>query len=125
MSEPELPVLDERTLDELVMTTGDDPAFVRELVETYLGDTPGLMEAIGLAVEADDAATLVRPAHTLKSSSATVGALRLSAVARELEFAGRAGTLEPSARALLDTARHEWTAVSEAFAAWLSSEGAA
>jgi HPt (histidine-containing phosphotransfer) domain-containing protein len=125
MSEPELPVLDEPTLDELVMTTGDDPSFVRELVETYLSDTPALMEAIGSAVEADDAASLVRPAHTLKSSSATVGALRLSAVARELEMAGRTGTLEPEVRAMLDTARHEWSAASEAFGAWLARQGQA
>lgn len=125
MSEPELPVLDEATLGDLVMTTGDDPAFVRELVETYLHDTPELMEAIGAAVETDDAAALVRPAHTLKSSSATVGALRLSAVAREMEMAGRSGTLEPEVRAMLDGARHEWTAVSDAFAAWMTREGQA
>ncbi len=125
MSEPELPVLDEATLGDLVMTTGDDPAFVRELVETYLGDTPGLMDAMGSAVEADDAAALIRPAHTLKSSSATVGALRLSAVARELEMAGRSGTLEPEVQAMLDTARHEWTAVTDGFAAWLAKEGQA
>jgi two-component system, sensor histidine kinase and response regulator len=125
MSEPELPVLDEPTLGDLVMTTGDDLAFVRELVETYLNDTPELMAGIGAAVETDDAAALVRPAHTLKSSSATVGALRLSSVARELEMAGRTGTLEPGVQAMLDTARHEWAAVQDAFRAWLAREGQA
>ena len=60
-----------------------------------------------------------RPAHTLKSSSATVGAMRLSSVARELEMAGRTGSLEASVRDRLDSARAEWTAAQEAFAAWL------
>ena len=35
----------------------------------------------------------MRPAHTLKSSSATVGAMDLSSLARTLEMAGRSGTL--------------------------------
>ena len=83
---------------------------MRELVETYLADTPAQLDAMTTAVEADDADALVRPAHTLKSSSATVGAMRLSSVARELEMAGRTGALEASARDRLDSARAEWKA---------------
>jgi HPt (histidine-containing phosphotransfer) domain-containing protein len=44
------------------------------------------------AADASDAAAIVRPAHTLKSSSAALGAMRLSAIAREIETAGRDGT---------------------------------
>ncbi len=98
MSEPDVPTLDEGVLTELMESTGGDIGFVRELVETYLADTPAQLEAMTTAVEADDADALVRPAHTLKSSSATVGAMRLSSVARELEMAGRTGTLEASVR---------------------------
>ena len=90
-----------------------------ELVETYLADTPVQLDAMTTAVEADDAEALVRPAHTLKSSSATVGAMRLSSVARELEMAGRTGSLEASVRGRLDSARAEWQAAEEAFATWL------
>lgn len=100
-------------------STGDDIGFVRELVETYLADTPAQLAAMAEAVEADDAAALVRPAHTLKSSSATVGAMRLSSVARELEMAGRSGSLGPDARTGLDAARAEWKAAADAIAAWL------
>jgi HPt (histidine-containing phosphotransfer) domain-containing protein len=117
--ESDLPVLDERILTEVRETTGDDTGFVRELVETYLADTPAQFVAMTAAVEADDADALVRPAHTLKSSSATVGAMRLSSVARELEMAGRSGTVEPAARARLEAARDEWQAAADAFAAWL------
>jgi HPt (histidine-containing phosphotransfer) domain-containing protein len=119
VSEADLPVLDERVLAEVLESTGDDIGFVRELVDTYLADSPAQLEAMTAAIEADDAAALVRPSHTLKSSSATVGAMRLSAVARELEMAGRAGTLEPSARATLDVALAEWKAAADAFATWL------
>jgi len=119
MPELDLPVVDERTLGELLATTGDDLGFVRELVETFLADAPTQVDAMTAAVQADDAAALVRPAHTLKSSSATVGAMRLSSVARELEMAARSGRLEPTVRANLEAARTEWTAAADAFAAWL------
>jgi HPt (histidine-containing phosphotransfer) domain-containing protein len=119
MPDPDVPIADEAVLSEVMAATGGDAEFVRELVETYLADTPAQLEAMTTAVEADDAAALVRPAHTLKSSSATVGAMRLSSVARELEMAGRSGTLEPTARAALDTAHTEWQAAADAFAEWL------
>ena len=119
MPEPDGHVVDERILAELMASTGDDIGFVRELIETYLADTPLQFEAMTVAVEADDAASLVRPAHTLKSSSATVGAMRLSSAARELEMAGRSGSLDAAARAVLETARAEWQAASGALDAFL------
>jgi HPt (histidine-containing phosphotransfer) domain-containing protein len=119
MSDGEPPVLDESVLAELMETTGD-AAFVRELIETYLADTPVQMDGIDKAVGADDADALVRPAHTLKSSSATMGAMRLAAVARELEMSGRSGALGASSQAGLETARAEWAAASAALHAWLA-----
>jgi HPt (histidine-containing phosphotransfer) domain-containing protein len=117
--EPDVPVLDESVLTEVLETTGNDIGFVRELIETYLADTPILLEAMTAAADADDADALVRPAHTLKSSSATVGAMRLSAIARELEMAGRSGGLDAASRATLENAQTEWKAAADAFAAWL------
>jgi HPt (histidine-containing phosphotransfer) domain-containing protein len=113
-------VLDAAILAELRETTGDDAAFVRELVQTYLADVPVQLEGIVEAIGADDAAALVRPAHTLKSSSATVGAMRLSAVARRLEMSGRSGVLDDAAREDLATVQQEWAAASGALTAWLS-----
>ena len=117
--EPDAPTLDEGILHEVLESTGDDIGFVRELIETYLADTPAQLEAMAAAVEADDAAALVRPAHTLKSSSATVGASRLSALARELEMAGRSGALQPEVYASLDAAQREWQVTADALTAWL------
>lgn len=124
MPEPDVHVVDERILAEVMASTGDDIGFVRELIQTYLADTPAQFEAMTVAVEADDAASLVRPAHTLKSSSATVGAMRLSSVARELEMAGRSGSLDAAARAGLDAARAEWQAAADALEAYLQRRSA-
>ncbi len=122
MPDPDLPVLDEAVLDELLATTGDDRTFVEELVHTYLADAPALLEGITAAIGADDAAALVRPAHTLKSSSATVGAARLAGVARELELAGRSGALDDGARSGPDAVDAEWSAASRQLTAWLERE---
>jgi HPt (histidine-containing phosphotransfer) domain-containing protein len=124
MPEPDLHVVDEGILAELMASTGDDIGFVRELIQTYLADTPEQLEAMTAAIEADDAASLVRPAHTLKSSSATVGAMRLSSVARELEMAGRSGSLDAAARAGLEAARAEWQAAADTLAAYLRRRSA-
>jgi HPt (histidine-containing phosphotransfer) domain-containing protein len=62
--------------------------FFLELVAIYLEDTPkGLLE-LRQALEVRDAPTITRAAHTLKSSSANLGAMRMSAIAREIESAG-------------------------------------
>ena len=121
-AEPAEPILDESVLAELLATTGDDAAFVRELVETYLAEAPAQLDGIAAAFRDADASALVRPAHTLKSSSATLGAARLSAVARRLEMAGRSGELDETATADLATVQDEWSAASQAFAAWLAAE---
>jgi len=117
---PEVPVLDQAVLRELQETTGDDPDFVRDLVETYLADVPVQLEGIDGAIAANDAEALVRPAHTLKSSSVTLGALRLGEVSRTLEMTGRSGTLDATARENAATAHAEWTSVQQAIDAWLA-----
>ena len=119
MPPPDLPLVDEDVLAELLSSTGDDPAFVRELLETYLAETPDQLAAISSAIEADDAAALVRPAHTLKSSSATLGAMQLSALGRELEMAGRSESLRPEVADWRDAAAATWESTAQALAAWL------
>lgn len=123
MPAPDLPLVDEGVLADLLASTGDDPAFVRELLETYLAETPEQLEAITAAIGADDAAALVRPAHTLKSSSATLGAMQLSTLARELEMAGRAGGLGPEVRDTAGTAMTTWAGTAAALSAWMSERG--
>jgi HPt (histidine-containing phosphotransfer) domain-containing protein len=118
--EPDLPILDDSTLAELLASVDGDAEFVVELIETYLADAPEQLSAIEAAGAADDAASLVRPAHTLKSSSATVGALRLTALSRRLEMAGRSGSVEDgTVRADLGALPAEWAATADALRRWV------
>jgi HPt (histidine-containing phosphotransfer) domain-containing protein len=112
-------VLHEAILAELSASVQGDRAFVVELINAYLADGPAHVDAIEAAVAADDAAALVRPAHTLKSSSATVGAQRLAAVSRDLEMAGRSGSV---GAALAATVRADWEAAVAALGAWVARE---
>ena len=91
MTADEAPILDHAVLAELRESTGDDDEFVRELAEAYVGEATGYLDAMTAAAAAGDPAAMVRPAHTLKSASATMGAMRLSVICRGLEEAGRDG----------------------------------
>ena len=121
MPEPELPLLDDGALAELAASVGGDSAFVLDLIDTYLGDAPRQIAEIQAAADAHDAASLIRPAHTLKSSSATVGAQRLAARARRLEIAGREDALDGAADDLAGLAA-EWEATLQALRAWRDRE---
>lgn len=62
-----------------------DGRLVREVVERYLADSPTLIAAISAGVQNDDWPQLVRSAHSLKSSSATVGLPTLAVIAARIE----------------------------------------
>jgi HPt (histidine-containing phosphotransfer) domain-containing protein len=109
--------IDAATVARLLDSVGGDASFVDELVDAYLGDAPVHLTAIGTAIAAGSSEDLVRPAHTLKSSSATVGALGLSAVARELELNARAGSLDGAAERHA-TATAEYARVTDSLATW-------
>ena len=107
-------VLDMSVIAELRAATGDDEAFILDLVETFVSEGAVNLEGMVAAASSGDAAAIVRPAHTLKSSSASLGAMRLSAICRSIEAAGR----EDRADGLVEdveTARTAWQATLEAF----------
>jgi HPt (histidine-containing phosphotransfer) domain-containing protein len=110
------PLLDAAVLDELRDATGDDEEFIVDLVETYVTEGAANLEGILAAAAADDPAAIVRPAHTLKSSSASLGAMRLSAIARAIEEAGRVGDSERLAEDA-ELARTTWLETLAAFTA--------
>ena len=92
-------ILDLAVVAELRESVGGDEEFVKELVGAYLAESPSYLDAIAAAAASGDAAAMIRPAHTLKSSSAALGAMRLSAVGKQLEFAARDGRVDPAALA--------------------------
>ena len=70
---------------------GGAESIVAEIIETFLQDTPELITQMRGAVAGGDPLMLDRAAHTLKSSSATVGALVLSTRCTEIEEQARRG----------------------------------
>jgi PAS domain S-box-containing protein len=70
------------------------------LIDTFLGHIPGQQEALATALERGEVDEVRRGAHTLKTNAATFGATGLADLCRELEAAGKAGTLEGASRLL-------------------------
>lgn len=110
------PLLDHGVIDELRESVAGDSAFVTELIETYLAEAPGQIDEIVAAAGSGDCDAIIRPAHTLKSSSASLGAARMAQIAREIEFAGREGRAEALADRA-EAARSTYEATVEAITA--------
>jgi HPt (histidine-containing phosphotransfer) domain-containing protein len=81
-----------------------EPDIVEEIGGLFLEHAPQKLSAIRDAAEREDARGLQMAAHSLKSSSAYVGAMRLSALCRELEEMGRSGSVEGAAEKARDLA---------------------
>ena len=85
------PVLNAGILDELREVLGNE---VDKIIAVYLEDAPRLIAQLERAAVSGDPIALRVAAHTLKSSSANVGATTLSEAARDLEDGARDGTLK-------------------------------
>ncbi|HEX3557342.1 MAG TPA: two-component regulator propeller domain-containing protein [Thermoanaerobaculia bacterium] len=94
----ELPVLDPSYLDrlrQLQEITGR--SVLGEIVDGFLGEAPRRLSRLREALAAGDGEALAFTAHSLKGSSAQLGALRLAALSHALELAGRQGSLDGAA----------------------------
>ncbi len=91
-AEPMGPAVDQAVLKDLLDVMGHA---LTDLVRVYLEDAPGHLTRLRVAAEANDVEGLIAPAHSLKSSSANLGAGRLSDQARMLEHGARLKTLTP------------------------------
>jgi len=86
---------------------------LRKVVELYLSSTPTLLQTLREAESGGDAEKLKAAAHSFKSSSANLGALKLADVCKELETLGRAGSTV-GALPLLIQVEEEYRMVREA-----------
>jgi len=113
--------LDPKSLDvlrALQQTGGSD--VLGKVLRTYLRSAPPLLIALREAVTGGDAAAVRQAAHSLKSSSAQVGALVFSAHCKELEALGRANTLT-NAPTVLAYLEEEYPVVEAALTATLEA----
>ena len=99
MAMPRAPAVQERAhrprFERLTATMGGP--FVAELIETFVEDARELVATLRRALAEADVDAFRRAAHSLKSTSETLGAVGLAALARELEAMARAGSLQGAA----------------------------
>ena len=114
--------LDPQTLDTIRTVGGaDNPGFLAKLIRLYLENSGTLLGAMRQALEAGTVEELRRAAHSLKSSSAHLGALALSDLCRELEKDSVSG-MPVDASARVTSIETEFAAVSQALASVLENE---
>lgn len=85
-------VLNQTLLDQIrsLDPSGGDE-ITRKIMRAFLDSSEGYMQGIEDAIVNEDAESLRRFAHTLKSSSANIGAEKLSELFKQLEKSGQAG----------------------------------
>ena len=91
------------------------------MIHAYVDDTPQQLRALHQAIGALNPGHLRKSAHSLKSSSANVGAETLAQLCKELETLGRAGSTDGAAT-LLDQLENEFAAVRLSFSTILEQE---
>ncbi len=96
-------------------------ALVAKVVAAYVGDTPQHLQTLRQAIAGLDSGNLRKVAHSLKSSSANVGAETLAQMCKEMEHLGRTDTTEGAAVILTDM-EQEFQAVRHSLSAILEKE---
>jgi len=96
-----LPILNPDAIQALRSLSDEgDSEFLRELITIYLKDTPKQLTLLEEAISRQDAALIVRAAHTIKGSSGNFGATHLVQLAQEMETHGKSNNLALAAGSL-------------------------
>jgi HPt (histidine-containing phosphotransfer) domain-containing protein len=88
---PTAPALDHRPLTQLLAELDGDTEVIAELLREYLGDTPRVLHELERAIRDHDLGAIALAAHTLKGTSASVGASLLAARCDEIGRSVRSG----------------------------------
>jgi len=115
--------VDRAALESIRSLESDDQSGLLLLVlETYLNEsTPELIAAVRQGLVEQDVVALARAAHSLKSSSANIGAMDLAEISRQLESAAKLTDL-PACRLLLPRLEAELQAVTDELKAMVAME---
>jgi HPt (histidine-containing phosphotransfer) domain-containing protein len=91
---PDDSVIDAQAIENLrSLNPGDNDEFLREIAGIFLEDTPVRIAELDQSLAAGDAARFVRAAHSIKGSSANLGAAPLRIAAEKLEHLSRTNGL--------------------------------
>ena len=91
---------------------GQDRLLAR-LIALYRDDSSQLLADIDNGMKASDAEAIARAAHTLKSSSANLGATNVAAIARQIESSARNGDLNDMMTSITKLRAQRTVALSE------------
>ncbi|MES2178318.1 MAG: Hpt domain-containing protein [Gemmatimonadota bacterium] len=91
-NETELPSTDSASLDRLKRFGGGK--LLNEMISLFLSAAPERVDAARSGLAANDVSAVENAMHSLKSSSAQLGALRMQRICEEGEAIARAGSLE-------------------------------
>src|SRR5262249_48813927 len=114
-------VLDTDVVRDLLDVMGDE---FTDLVRVYLEDTPKSLSALEQAAARGDKEGLIAPSHSLKSTSANLGALSLSELAKRLEHGARGGTLGDEAPVIIAEIKRTFQRVNTELTALLAKSTA-
>lgn len=115
---PDPSVIDPQAIENLrALNPGDNDEFLREIAGIFLEDTPQRIAELDQGLVSGDQAKFTRAAHSIKGSSANLGAMALRSAAEKLEHKARTagladvGDLVSQVKAQFDRARAELAAL--------------
>jgi HPt (histidine-containing phosphotransfer) domain-containing protein len=87
-------VIDSQVIENLrSLNPGDNDEFLREIAGIFFEDTPLRIAELDQSLASGDAVRFTRAAHSIKGSSANLGAMMLRAAAEKLEHQSRTNGL--------------------------------
>lgn len=98
------PAFDPAVFDTLHASVDGDADFLADLLDDYLNDAQELLDTMQAAADNKERRLLERSAHSLKSTSETVGAMALSDVCATIEHHAHEDELHAAAARLPDAA---------------------
>jgi HPt (histidine-containing phosphotransfer) domain-containing protein len=85
-------------VEQALQRLGNDEDLLRDIIQIYLEDAPGMVRKIHAAVEEEDANNLQRSAHSLKGLASTLSAHEVVDVAYRLEHIAATRNLADAAK---------------------------
>jgi two-component system sensor histidine kinase/response regulator len=113
--------INQKALDAIRALGSEGDALLERVIHTFVDDTPTMLRQLHASVRSGDTPAMRQAAHSLKSSSANVGADALAQLFREIEQLGRQDTAHGASVLMADIDR-EFSAVRQSFSAMLEKE---
>lgn len=110
MNIDKLEVLDEQAIEGILAIRSSQGDLLQRLILLYMEESPVLIAEIAEGIEKSDVGQVRASSHSLKSTSATLGALELADYAKDLEMMARDSDVT-NAPGVLDSLKIEYDRV--------------